>query len=87
MHRPAVIDKLTKLVYDRFEGDWQRAFNFYSNNKPEMSQADLVVMLREANIGTNFSRPLIAQEIVNEAKQVTTTSLQAFVTAATPPQW
>ena len=51
-------DKVTKLVTDRFNGDYQKAFEHYDSDKRDgrIDKAELAEFLKDAGIGNWLTR-------------------------------
>lgn len=61
-------EKVTKLVGDRFGGDYSKAFDHYdSDNKDgKISKDELVRLLADAGVGTWMTRGMWADGIIAE---------------------
>jgi Ca2+-binding EF-hand superfamily protein len=63
-----VRDKLSRLVGEKFGGDYQKAFEFYDNGPKDghIDAAELTQLLKDAGIGNWFTRDAWVEGIINE---------------------
>jgi Ca2+-binding EF-hand superfamily protein len=59
-------DKVTRLITDRFEGDYRKAFEHYDNDKRDgrINKAELGELLKDAGIGNWLTRGTWADGII-----------------------
>jgi Ca2+-binding EF-hand superfamily protein len=64
--RQELTDKVTRLIADRFGGDWQKAFEHYDNDKRDgkINKAELGELLKDAGIGNWLTRGAWANGII-----------------------
>jgi Ca2+-binding EF-hand superfamily protein len=59
-------EKVTKLIAERFAGDWHKAFEHYDNNNKDgkINKAEMGQLLKDAGIGNWLSRGTWAAGII-----------------------
>jgi Ca2+-binding EF-hand superfamily protein len=78
-----VVDKVTKLVTDRFGGDFQKAFEHYDSDPRDgrINKAELGAFLKEAGIGNWLTRGAWTEGILSalDADKDGTISAEEFL--------
>lgn len=62
-------DKISKLVNDKYSGDWYRAFTHYAalnGSSALVDRKDLLELLEDAKVGNMFTRGAWADGIIEE---------------------
>jgi Ca2+-binding EF-hand superfamily protein len=59
-------DKVTKLIADRFGGDWHKAFEHYDRDKQDgkINKEELGQLLKDAGIGNWLTRGAWAKGVI-----------------------
>jgi Ca2+-binding EF-hand superfamily protein len=63
--RTEVIEKVTRLVAVRFDGDWRDAFDEYDHNGDgKINGEELTKMLAEAGVGSRLTRSMWVRGVI-----------------------
>jgi Ca2+-binding EF-hand superfamily protein len=49
-------DKIRRLVEDRFDRDYRKAFDHYDGNDGALDRSELLAVLKDAKVGNRFTR-------------------------------
>lgn len=65
--RKQLIEKISRLVRDRYGGDFSQAFGHYDTNTDgKINRAELIALLKDAGIGNVLTRGLWANGVLEE---------------------
>lgn len=65
--RKQLTEKITRLVVDRYGGDFSKAFAHYDANKDgKINRIELINLLKDAGIGNLLTRGLWADGVLKE---------------------
>lgn len=62
-----LVEKITRLVTDRFGGDFPKTFEHYDGNRDgKINRAELLSLLKDAGIGNLLTRGMWADGVLGE---------------------
>lgn len=64
--RDQVVHAVTRLVRERFDGKWKAAFDHYAGRDGLIDRGELILFLKDADIGSGITRGAWADGILKE---------------------
>jgi hypothetical protein len=75
-----VIDGVTKLVADKYAGDWKAAWTAFAGDSGRLDRSDVENVLDAAAVGSRLTRWAIAGAVLNEIGSNGTITWEQFQT-------